>query len=408
MSTKNKNVWIVFVVVLVDMIGFGILIPIVPRYVETRFGSSEILIGLLIASFSFFQFLFSPVLGKISDHIGRKPVIIFSLFVTTISYIVFAFAPEYWIALLARSIAGMSGGSISTAQAYVADVTEKSDRTKGMGLMGASFGIGFVFGPFIGGMMSTYGYIATNLTAAGFSFIALVLSLIFLEESLPQKTKLSINKSDIFISLKLNRYINVFKDELIGKFLLLFLLVTFSIANTYGILPIFAYRYMGFTDKQIGYIYAVIGFIGIIIQGYFIGRLTKIFGEKFLLLNGIISMALGLLLVPMIYKYTFLVWIVLISISLGLALINPTVSSIISKLTLPERQGEVLGINHSMASLGRVLGPIWGGFSFKVFGFQYPFWTASLFTFFAFLIGINNFINLKKKGLDKRLERSCD
>ena len=405
MKLKSRNIWIVFIVVLIDMIGFGILIPIVPRYIETRFGSSEILIGLLIASFSFFQFLFSPILGKLSDHIGRKPIIIFSLAVTTISYIIFAFAPEYWIALLARSIAGMSGGSISTAQAYIADVTEKSDRTKGMGLMGASFGIGFVLGPFIGGIMSTYGYVLTNLTAAAFSLFALILSIVFLEESLTNKTKPVINKSDFLTSLKLNRYLKVLQDDIVGKFLLMFLLVTFSIANTYGILPIYAYRYLYFSDRQIGYIYAVIGLVGIIIQGYLIDKLTKRYGEKALLLSGIFFMAAGLFLVPMIHLYIHFIWLVLVAISFGLALINPTIASIVSKLTSPEKQGEVLGINMSMGSLGRVFGPVWGGFSFKVFGYQYPFWTASLFTFLALIIGILNFINLKKKGLDKKLER---
>jgi multidrug resistance protein len=400
-KSKTSNLALIFIVVLIDLIGFGIIIPILPRYSETHFGASELQIGILIASFSFFQFLFSPVLGRISDRIGRKPVISFALIISAISYLIFAFAPNYWIALLSRSIAGIGGGSISAAQAYIADVTEKSERTKGMGLIGTAFGLGFVLGPFIGGILSSYGYIVPNLSASAFSFSAFILTQIFLKESLQTKIGFQLSSEDLTRSLNLKRYRYLFSDNFVGKFSLIFFIVTFSIANTYGVIPIFAYRKLHFTDREIGYVYAVIGIIGVIFQGYFIGKLTKIFGERILLLTGILFLSTGLAFIPISISKPVVVWMFIILMSIGLAFINPTILSLISKLTPPDTQGEVLGVNQSMGSLGRVFGPVWGGFAFNVFGYQFPFWTASFFTLISLYLGIENFrkLNLNKSEI---------
>lgn len=400
MKKISGNIVLIFLVVLIDLIGFGIIIPILPRYSETHFGANEIQIGILIASFSFFQFLSSPVLGRLSDRIGRKPVITFSLILSSISYLIFAFAPNYWIALLSRSVAGIGGGSISAAQAYIADVTEKSERTKGMGLIGTAFGVGFVLGPIIGGLLSTFGYIVPNLSAAGFSFFALILTRLFLVESLKTKSTFTIKFDDLSSSLKLSRFNKAFANIYVGRFLLIFFIITFSIANTYGVIPIFAYRYLHLTDREIGYIYAVIGIVGVIFQGYLIGKLTIKFGEKQLLLTGMLLMLSGLALIPFAIDYVNLMWVFVILISIGLALINPTILSLISKLTSPEEQGEVLGVNQSMGSLGRVVGPIWGGFAFNTFGYGYPFWTASVFTLIALYFGIRNFMKMKQNNVE--------
>lgn len=400
MNRNKGNVALIFLVVLIDLIGFGIIIPILPRYSETHFGANELQIGILIASFSFFQLLSSPLLGRLSDRIGRKPVITFSLFVSSISYLIFAFAPNYWVALLSRSISGIGGGSISAAQAYIADVTESSDRTKGMGILGMAFGLGFVLGPFIGGMLAEWGYIVPNLSASFFSFIALILTRLFLEESLKTKSEFKIKASDILSTFKSSRFQKAFSNVYVGRFLLIFFIITFSIANTYGVIPIFAYRYLHFSDREIGYIYAVIGIIGVIFQGYLIGKLSRIISEKFLILVGMLLMCSGLALIPFSTELVYLMWLLVVIVSIGLALINPTILSFISKLTSSKEQGEILGVNQSMGSLGRVIGPIWGGFSFNVFSYGAPFWTASIFTLIALLIGIINFEQMKKKKIE--------
>ncbi len=366
-----------------------------PRYSETHFNANEIQIGILIASFSFFQFLFAPILGRLSDRVGRKPVISFALLLSAISYFIFAFAPNYFIALLSRCIGGIGGGSISAAQAYIADITPKSERAKGMGLIGTAFGLGFVLGPFIGGLLSTYGYRVPNISAGAFSFLAFLLTQVYLSESLKSKVEAKIKRSDLLYSLNLSRFKNSFSKPDTGKFLIIFFLITFSIANTYGVIPIFAYRYLSFSDKQIGYIYAVIGLVGVLVQGYFIGKLTKKFGEKKLLNIGMILMLSGLALIPVSIYSIIIIWMLVLAMSTGLALVNPTILSIISKLTSPDEQGEVLGVNQSMGSLGRVLGPLWGGFAFNILGYQFPFWTASFFTTIAFIIAFNFFKMVK-------------
>lgn len=400
MKKFSGSVAIIFIVVLIDLIGFGIIIPILPRYSETHFGANEIQIGILIASFSFFQFISAPILGRISDRIGRKPVISLAMFISSISYLIFAFAPNYWIALLSRSIAGIGGGSISAAQAYIADVTEKSERTKGMGLIGTAFGLGFVLGPFIGGLLSTYGYIVPNLSASGFSFLAFILTRLLLRESLNETVKLKLNEIEFSQSFKLSRYSKVFSNPVIGRFVLAFFIVTFSIANTYGVIPIFAYRYLHFTDREIGFIYALIGIIGVIFQGYLIGKLTRSYGEKKILFTGMILMSIGLAFVPSVVGLKSIVWFLISIMAIGLALINPTILSLISKLTSAKEQGEILGINQSMGSLGRVLGPVWGGIAFNGFGYMYPLWTASIFTLIALYICIVNFVELKNMNVE--------
>lgn len=400
MKKFSGSVAIIFIVVLIDLIGFGIIIPILPRYSEIHFGANEIQIGILIASFSFFQFISAPILGRISDRIGRKPVISLAMFISSISYLIFAFAPDYWIALLSRSFAGIGGGSISAAQAYIADVTEKSERTKGMGLIGTAFGLGFVLGPFIGGLLSIYGYIVPNLSAAGFSLLAFILTRLLLKESLTEVSKANLKEIEFSQSFKFNRYSKVFSNPLIGRFVLSFFIITFSIANTYGIIPIFAYRYLHFSDREIGFVYALIGIIGVIFQGYLIGKLTRVFGERKILITGMILMSTGLAFVPSIVILKNFVWFLISIMSVGLALINPTILSLISKLTPSNEQGEILGVNQSMGSLGRVMGPVWGGFSFNTFGYMYPFWTASIFTLMALYISIINFVVLRNKNVE--------
>lgn len=396
MKKESKNLTLIFVVVLIDLIGFGIIIPILPRYSEIHFGANEFQIGVLIASYSFFQFISTPVLGKLSDHYGRKPIIVFSLLLTTISYLIFAFAPNYIVALFSRSVAGIGGGSISAAQAYIADITEKKERAKGMGLIGTAFGLGFVLGPIIGGSLSIYGYIIPNLSAALLSFIALILTLNFLEESLINKKTSKINTNDLFESFKMTRYINTFSSPIVGKFILIFFIITFSIANTYGITPIFAYKRLHLTDSQIGSIYGIIGIVGVIFQGYLIGKLVRKYGEHKLMTFGMIFMVFGLFLVPFSNTFKAMIFFYII-IAMGLSLINPTSLSLISKYSPSDKQGQILGVNQSMGSLGRVLGPIWGGISFKSFGFLAPFLTASFFTLMALIIGITNITKLNKK-----------
>lgn len=185
---KNRSsLVLIFLTVFIDLLGFGILIPILPSFSVKELHVDEAAVGIAIAIYSFVQFLFNPVLGKFSDKYGRKPVIVVCLFLNAMGYIVFAFTHSYLMLLVSRVIAGIGGSSIGVAQAYIADVTTRENRSKGMGLIGAAFGLGFVFGPLIGGLLSSYGYAVTGYVAAGFSMIAFILTIFYLPESLKQK-----------------------------------------------------------------------------------------------------------------------------------------------------------------------------------------------------------------------------
>jgi MFS family permease len=384
---KSSRISVIFLVVLIDLIGFGIIIPILPHYSEIYFHANEFEIGVLIASFSFFQFLSNPILGRLSDRIGRKPVITSMLVVSFFAYLLYAFATNYWLALFARSVAGIGGGSLSAAQAYIADVTDKSERAKGMGLIGTAFGVGFVLGPFIGGALSVYGFMVPNLAAAGFSLLAFCIAYFVLDESLQTKADNSNKKSSLF---NMDGYITAFSQKQTGVLITIFFILTFSIANTYGTTPILGYRILKLTDAQIGYLFGVIGIVTIFVQGYLIGVLTRRFPEKSLLYFGVSIMTLGLLLIP--YSNSLLLLILFFVITVfGLAILSPVIFSLISQAASPTEQGKVLGVNHSMGSLGRVLGPLWGGFAFNYFGYQSPFLTAGIFTAVTLIIGFITF-----------------
>ena len=180
---------LIFLTVFIDLLGFGILIPILPSFSIKELGVDEAAIGIAIALYSFVQFIFNPILGRLSDKNGRKPVIVFCLLINAIGYIIFAFTDNYPVLLVSRFVAGIGGSSIAVAQAYIADVTTKETRSKGMGLIGSAFGLGFVFGPLIGGFLAEYGYMVTGLVAGSFSLIAFIVTMIFLPESLVVKAE---------------------------------------------------------------------------------------------------------------------------------------------------------------------------------------------------------------------------
>jgi len=180
---SKSSLGLIFLTVFVDLLGFGILIPILPSFAKLELLVDETAIGIVIAIYSFVQFLFNPVLGRLSDKYGRKPVIVVSLFINAIGYIIFAFTTSYLVLLVSRVVAGIGGSSIAVAQAYIADITTKENRAKGMGIIGSAFGLGFVFGPLMGGLLSSYGYMITGFASASFSILAFILTLILLPES---------------------------------------------------------------------------------------------------------------------------------------------------------------------------------------------------------------------------------
>ncbi|MBU1096572.1 MAG: MFS transporter [Bacteroidetes bacterium] len=390
MKKSKASLSVIFITVFIDLLGFGILIPILPTFASKDLAVSDFGIGLIIAVFSFVQFLFNPILGKISDKVGRKPIIVLSLLITSSSYILFSFSNTFILLLISRMLAGLGGSNIGVAQAYIADVTTKEERSKGMGLIGAAFGLGFVFGPLIGGLISGFGYEYAGYGSAAFSFIAFLFAIFFLPESN------TIRQKDSKISFKLfdiSEIRSTFKIPQVGLLIMIFFIIIFSIANIYGTFAILGYKVYGFSDRENGYLFGVMGIVGTIIQGGLIKKLTKRFSDISLVRVGTIFMMLGLGFLP--YGDSFLsAVLIVIVLSVGTGLLQPMILSMISKYSPDNKQGAILGITQSFSALGRVLGPLWGGFAFDYIGYEFPFLTGALFTFITFMITI---IVLNKK-----------
>jgi len=381
---KKTSMAIIFATVFIDLMGFGILIPILPTFASKNLGASDFEIGIVVASFSFIQFLFNPVMGKISDRVGRRPIILISLFVTAVSYLIFSFTTTFSILLFSRMLAGLGGSNIGVAQAYIADITSKEDRAKGMGMIGAAFGLGFLFGPLIGGLLANFSYAVAGFGAAGFSFIAFIFALLMLPESVKDKSSVKIVEFKLF-DFKFIK--TTMQHPAIGILILLFFIIIFSMANIYGTFSLLGYKVYNFSDQQNGYLFGVIGIVSTIMQGGVIRILSQKFEDRWLILFGSFFMMFGLGFLP--YGGNFLgVAVVVTVLSIGTGILQPIILSMISKFAPEKDQGSIMGLNHSFSAFARVLGPLWGGFAFEMIGYQYPFLTGAVFTFITFLIGI--------------------
>lgn len=380
---KNKaSLSIIFATVFIDLMGFGILIPILPTFASKDLDISDFGIGVIVAIYSLIQFLFNPVFGKLSDRIGRRPVILVTQLVTVASYLIFSFADSFLILFLSRLLAGFGGSNIGVAQAYIADITTKEERVKGMGLIGAAFGLGFVFGPLIGALLSKYGYHVAGYGSAGFSFLAFLFALFMLPESnkeLNSNTKLELRLFDLNYTKK------IISDSRIGFLIILFFMIVFSMANIYGTFAILGYKFYHFSDQQTGMLFGISGIIGALIQGGLMRILSGKISDRSLVLTGSFSMMIGLGFLPFGSNFTGVAVIISI-LSIGTGILQPTILSMISKYTPENEQGALLGINQSFSSFARVLGPLWGGFAYDFFGYQFPFLTGAAFTFLAFLL----------------------
>ena len=381
---------LIFLTVFIDLLGFGILIPILPSFAIKELGVDETAVGIAIAIYSLVQFIFNPILGRLSDKHGRKPVIVMCLLINALGYVIFAFTSSYIILLVSRVVAGVGGSSIAVAQAYIADVTTKETRSKGMGLIGSAFGLGFVFGPLIGGFLSKFGYMETGLAAAAFSFIAFIVTIILLPESNLERISVVETKRRMF---NIDAILKSFKNPSLAILITLFFILTFSFANIYGTFALLGLQVYSFTDLQNGYMFGIMGLSSAMVQGGLIGPLTKLFGKKRLLFMGSFLIMITLAIIP--YAGNFL-WLAVDSIflSIGTGMLQPTLLSLISEVTSKAEQGVTLGVNQSLSALARMFGPLWGGFTFEYFGYPFPFLTGAAF---MFLIVIATIFYIPKK-----------
>jgi DHA1 family tetracycline resistance protein-like MFS transporter len=399
---KRSPLLVIFITVFIDLIGFGIVIPVLPYYAEgTRFGATPREVGLLFASYSIMQLVFAPVLGRLSDKHGRRPVLLISLLGTSIGFLILGFAGSLWMLFLGRIIDGVSGGNISTAQAYIADVTTKENRAKGMGLIGAAFGLGFVFGPAIGGILSRWGINVPFLFAGGLAFANVILLYFTLPETVTPDHPARVSAAS---GRGWRQLLNSLRQPRLGFVLTIYFLsiVAFSIMTT--TFSLFMMFRLGYDAWQNGWIFAFVGIISACIQGGLIGRLVKRFGEPLLVISGALLFSMSLFLIPFVGPGTGLISILAIgaAFSIGNALSGPSLTSLASRSADASEQGSVLGVTQSVASLARAIGPsmaafliysaaVHAGFGGKTqnmsdLSILRTFWAAAGISFAAFLL----------------------
>jgi DHA1 family tetracycline resistance protein-like MFS transporter len=350
---KKSPLAIILLIVFIDLIGFGMIIPILPLYAQS-FGALEWQIGLLLASYSFMQFLASPVLGGISDRFGRKPVLLCSLLGSAIGYILMANAHSLFMLFLARIIAGISGASVGTASAYIADITPPENRSRRIGLIGAAFGVGFVLGPAIGGLLSLISPVVPFWFAAAVALLNGLAVIALLPEPKEHADRLqNLESAGEVWSGSFGRWL--------GFLVLTYFVAIAGFAIVTMIYPQVSHRRFGLSQAQISWIFVVLGLVGALIQGGAIGRLAKRFGDYKLATVGLAVMAVSMALMPF---GTTVPLFVLFTIGLGIgnSLAQPTINAMASKGAHAGVQGRVLGILQSAGSLGRVCGPAMGGF----------------------------------------------
>lgn len=391
---KKSPLVILLLTVLLDLIGFGIVLPLLPTYAKDL-GANPFMIGLIAAIFSIMQFIFSPLWGKLSDKIGRRPVMLISIFITSFSYLIFSQADNIPLLIFARGLSGIGSANIAAAQAYITDVTDSKSRSGAMGMIGAAFGVGFIIGPLVGGLLKhNYGIEMVGYVASGLIFLDFILAVFFLPESNKKAEKLALSMfgrrgegagSSSFLKAKTDEYIDGLKLTFSSKPLALLMIAnyifTFAIVNMQVASILLWKEYFLASDQQIGYIFAYVGFFSVIVQGGLIGRLIKKLGEHRLFLWGHLFTFAGVFFVPFIPQDTLFSYglLILLCFAIGTSLVAPINLSLISLYSYKQQQGQILGLSQSVNSFARIMGPFSGSILYGL-SFHAPYIVAGVLT----------------------------
>jgi DHA1 family tetracycline resistance protein-like MFS transporter len=381
MAARRDVPRIVFLTVFIDLLGFGIVIPLLPLYAE-RYQPTPLAFGLLMSSYSAMQFVFAPLLGRLSDRFGRRPVLILSLIGTVAGYLVFAFARSLGALFFSRLLDGATGGNISTAQAVIADTTTREERAKGMGMVGMAFGLGFIFGPAIGGFAVKLGEAGPGLAAASVSFLALVWTALRLPETRPEGAPVRPLR---IVSVR--AVVRSLKRPLAGAVLLLAFVCTCAFATFESTFAQFLHGRFRADPSTVAWLFVVIGVTSAVVQGALVRRLVPRFGEARLVTAGTLALSCGFALLVFASSFPALVGTIVL-ISIGAGVLNPSLSGLLSKRTSPHEQGEALGSYQSMTAMGRIVGPIWGENTFLRFGAVGPYATGALLELLACVLAV--------------------
>lgn len=350
----------IFLIVVVDILGMTIVLPLLPFYAE-HMGATPTVVGMLVSVFALCQLIGGPLLGRISDHSGRKPLLLLSQAGTLIGFLILAYANSLWLVFLSRIIDGFTAGNISLAQAYIADVTKPEERTKSFAIIGIAFGIGFLIGPALGGFLSQYGYQYPIFAAMALSATSIIATWVFLPSSVPSLDR-SARKLSI---LDWGAYAAYFRRPGLARLLWQFFAFIMGFSTFMSGFALFAERRFtwhgqAFGPKEVGYVYAFVGLIGIIVQGGLIGRAVKWLGDLKLVSLGFLAGAIGFTLLAFTHGIVELLWVAAL-ISVSVSAVRPALTTLITVAADRTEQGSVLGLTQSLMAISSIVAPLLSG-----------------------------------------------
>ena len=399
-SSEKKPLVIIFLTVFIYLLGFGIVIPTIPL-MSTQLGATAFETGLLLSVYSLMQFLFSPFWGKLSDKHGRRPILLICLFGEVFAYLLFAQARNMELLFLARILSGFFGASISTASAYISDITPPNERSKGMALIGAAFGLGFLFGPALGGALTIWAeylspdiFFRTSFSSywvAGLCLITFLFALKYLKETR------KFSDAPTAKTKRLGQIVKFFKVETVGPLMFVFFLSSLAMSTMEVSLILYAKSKFNWGLKEVSFGFAFIGVMIVFTQGYLVRKLIPKMGEKHVLRTGLVLMTMGLSGIA-IANSLFVMAITQTLLAIGVGLTNPASLGSISLLTNSEEQGAVLGTTQGMASLGRIIGPAIGTALFSSLTIESPFILSGAMALIALFVVITIFNDIPNAG----------
>lgn len=388
-SRPDRRLQIIFFTVLLDLLGFGIIIPLLPFYAKDL-GADALTVGMLSTAYSLAQLSSSGAWGRLSDRVGRRPVLLGTIAFSAVAMLIFGLAESLTVLFISRLLAGVAAGNIGAAQAYIADITAPSERAKGMGMIGAAFGLGFIFGPAVGGPLFQIHHMAPGLAASALAVLNLLLAYRFLPESHPRHTGVSAagetapTPPDLQPSLK-----EALALPGVGAVISLFFIQNAGFSVLHTVFSLSSARLFGLDQTHIGYLFAYIGFFAVLVQGGLIGRLSKLFAANRLTAGGLALLTLAMVVVGLAPSIPFLL-VGLGMVGFGNGVATPALSGLLSQRVAASNQGTLLGIAQAAGSLGRIVGPLMGGYVYDQHGPRTPYLMAAGVLSLATLLAITD------------------
>lgn len=383
---NNKRLFAIILVVFIDLLGFSLILPLLPYYAET-FKANQTVTGILIASYALMQLIGAPILGRLSDRFGRRPVLLLSVFGTFLGFLLLGFANALWMLFASRILDGLTGGNLSVAQAYISDVTDEKSRSKGLGMIGAAFGLGFIIGPVTGGLLSQWGYAVPAFAAAAISFINLILIYAWLPESLTEEKRSQMTEKRPAVTL--NALLVAFQRPFTGSILItrFFFGLAFAILQT--IFSLYTLAKFNLSARDTGFVLTYVGVLSVIMQGFLVGRLASRYREDLLIAVSVVVMSVAL--IGWAWAPSVL-WLYIITAPIALAggLLNTLLSSILTKAVELQEIGGILGLSAAVESSTRIIAPILGGVLLQQIGT----WAPGAFGA-VLMIGVSIYVYIK-------------